>query len=423
MKLDTWQKDILKTKGHICVRTGRQVGKSTIISIKAALHAVQNPKQNIMVIAAVERQAYLLFEKILAYLHDNHRDKIKLGTDRPTKHQLMLTNGSKIYCLPTGQSGYGIRGFTINLLIADEAAFINEEVWTAVTPMLAMTGGSIWLLSTPHGKLGYYYECFKDEGYTAFHINTEEVINTRGFDKDWTLRQKEMALKNLEREKRRMTTRAYAQEYLGEFVDELMQFFPTAVINQCMNLVKDKDRFEGDKFLGVDIAREGGDQTVLLSVIRSNRKIINMIDMELSKESKLTQTTRRILASDLRHKYKKIYIDDGGMGVGVFDPLLENEQTKRKVIAINNASRSIDRDNRRKKLLKEDLYSNLLHLMENLQVNLIDDQDIVLSLKSIQYEYKENGELKIYGRYSHITEALIRACWCMKDKTLNIYRY
>ena len=62
--------------------------------------------------------------------------------------------------LPTGESGYGIRGFTIDLLICDEAAFINEEVWQAVTPMLAVTGGDIWLLSTPHGREGYYYRCF-----------------------------------------------------------------------------------------------------------------------------------------------------------------------------------------------------------------------------------------------------------------------
>jgi len=159
-----------------------------------------------MVIASTERQAYLLFEKILSYLVDNHKNMIKKGKDRPTKHKVCLINGSVIYSLPTGMSGYGIRGFTINLLIADEAAFIPQDVWTAVTPMLAVTKGILWLLSTPFGKGGYFYNCFKDPSFTSFHVSSEDCP-----------RKSQVFL---DQEKRRMTKSAnIAQEYLGEFID------------------------------------------------------------------------------------------------------------------------------------------------------------------------------------------------------------
>ena len=410
IKLDPWQQEVMDTDGDICLRSGRQVGKSTVISIKAALYALQNKKCSVLVIASVERQAQLLFEKTLAYIHDNYKKDIKLGKDRPTKHIINLKNGSIIRCLPTGLSGYGIRGYTVDLLIADEAAFIPEDVWTAVTPMLAVTRGIKILLSTPFGKGGYFYECFKDENYTSFHVSSEDC--PRKDDKF------------LDRERKRMTKLQYAQEYLGEFVDELRQFFPTDLIKKVMVLKRhtalNVNSF-GDNFLGVDVARMGADESVLASVTRLNREKLKQFDMEITEKTLLTETIRRIKNADKKYKYKKIFIDDGGMGVGVFDPLLEDEQTRRKVVAINNAARSLDRDEVKwKKLMKEDLYNNLLRLMESECIQLLDDPEIMLSLKSVQYEY-DNGRLKIFGNYTHITEALIRAAWCMKDKTLNIW--
>lgn len=409
LELDSWQKEVLATKGNVVLRSGRQVGKSTIISIKAGEYAVKNKNKTILIIASVERQALLLFEKLLGYIHDNYKFMIKKGKDRPTKHTLRLTNGSIIHCLPTGLSGYGIRGYTIDLLIADEAAFIPEEVWTAVTPMLAITKGNIVLLSTPFGKGGYFYRCFSDDSFTGFHVSSEECPRKNQ--------------EFLDREKARMTKAQYAQEYLGEFVDELMQFFSSELIASCM---KSPEEFltllspQGDNFLGVDVARMGADETVLFSLQLYKDKL-TQLDLEISRKTYLTETIKRIKNADLKYNYNKIYIDDGGMGVGVFDPLLQDEQTRRKVIAINNSARSITRDaKRKKKLLKEDLYNNLLRLMEKKEITLKEDADTALSLKSIQYEYKD-GKLSISGKYSHITEALIRAAWCLKNKSLNIW--
>ena len=413
MILDDWQKKVLETKGNICLRSGRQVGKSTIISIKTGEFAAKNEKKTILVVAAVERQAYLLFEKILGYLHDNYKSLIKRGSDRPTKHVIKLKNGSVIHCLPTGLSGYGIRGYTIDLLIADEAAFIPEEVWTAVTPMLAVTKGDIWLLSTPHGKEGFYYSCFQNPNFTSFHISSEECPRR---DEDF-----------LKAEKKRMTKVQYAQEYLGEFIDELQQFFPTKLIKKVMTIEKAKIQ-KADKFLGVDVARMGQDDSVLFSIEkegnRENYKL-KQIDMQIIKENTITDLVRLCLTANKKYDYKKIYIDDNGIGAGVFDMLMENEETRRKVEGINNARKSIEYDEKPRKrgLMKEDLYNNLLQLMEQGKIEIFNNPEIRLSLSSVQYEYTEDGKIKIFGNYTHITEALVRAAWCVKDKSLNIYIY
>lgn len=406
MKLDPWQKEVLATKGNICIRTGRQVGKSTVVSVKAAEYAAKNKNKTILVIASVERQASLLFEKIMDVLFTKYKSYIKTGKDKPTKHKVHLTNGSVIHCLPTGLSGHGIRGYTVDLLIADEAAFIPEDVWTAVTPMLAVTKGTIILLSTPFGRGGYFYRCFQDKRFTPFHVSSEECPRA---DEAF-----------LESERERMTKLQYAQEYLGEFIDELRQFFPNDVIKKCMVLERGLTSPSfGHNYLGVDVARMGEDDSVFVSLVERQGKLIQ-VGQEVTSKTLLTDTTSRIKHLDKVHNYRKIYIDDGGMGVGVFDPLLEDPQTKRKVVAINNATRGIDRTGKRKTLLKEDLYSNLLHLMETDKIKLYNYDETLRSLRSVQAEYV-NGKLKIFGNYTHIAEALIRAAWCMKDKTLNIW--
>jgi len=405
--LDDWQQKVLETDGNICLRSGRQVGKSTIISIKAGEFAVKNKKKTILVIASVERQAFLLFEKILAYLFDNYKTYIKKGKDKPTKHKINLNNGSVIYCLPTGMSGYGIRGFTVDLLIADEASFIPEEVWRAVTPMLAATGGKIILLSTPFGKGGYYYECFSDPNFTSFHVSSEECER---IDKEF-----------LKRERERMSKTQYAQEYLGEFIDELRQFFSDDLIKKCMrekrigNIIKKRNYY-----LGVDIARMGEDESTFEIIERIGEGLFHRENL-VTKHTLTTETTKLILSLEDKYGFRQIFVDDGGMGVGVFDQLLTDERTRRKTIAINSAFRPLSRDEKkRKRTLKEDLYNNLLNLMEKNKIVLLDDDEIFLSLKSVQYEYEES-KLKIFGNYTHIAEGLIRAAWCSKDKHLNIW--
>jgi len=140
-----------------------------------------------------------------------------------------------------------------------------------------------------------------------------------------------------------------------------------------------------------------------------------------TKHTLTTQTTKKILQLNDQYNFKKIYVDDGGLGFGVFSQLLEEETTRRKVEPINNAKRALDRDeNRKKKLLKEDLYNNLLRLMERREITLLDDNDIFQSLKSVQYEFEE-GKFRIFGNDTHIAEGLTRAGWCAKEKSIKLW--
>jgi len=420
MKLDQWQKEVLATKGNKCICSGRQSGKSTIISQDAGEYAMTHKNKVIMIIASVDRQSLLLFEKVLSYIYEKNKSIICTGKHKPTKHKLMLKNGSVIHCLPTGDSGYGIRGYTIDRLYADEAAFIKEDVWAAVTPMLVTTGGEIILLSTPMGTNNYFYRCFHDPKFHTIHVNTEEVAKGRDEPQKTNLRE------FLKDEKERMTPLQYQQEYLGLFVGGIQRYFEDELIDKICTRPPNLYKPQYQKFLGVDIARHGKDETILISLDRRDKKDLEMFDIECTVDTTLPETARLIIKKNIQHDYKKIYIDTTGMGWGVYDPLKENSKTKRKVVAIENAKKSLDREKgkpteTKKRTMKEDLYANLRNLMQTNKIKLFDTPEIRQSLRSILYDYSDNGNLRIYGNYSHIAEALIRAAWCMKDKSLNIY--
>lgn len=415
LALDNWQKEVLETKGNIALRAGRQVGKSTVISIMAGDYAVKNANKTVMIVAATERQAFLLFEKVLGYITDEYRAYIRTGSKRPTKTKIELKNGSKVYCLPTGLTGYGIRGYTIDLLIADEAAFIPNEVFNAIIPSLSTRidmGARIVLLSTPFGRDNYFYDCFQVDNFKHFHITSEECGR--------------ISKEFLAQEKSRMTEVAYAQEYLGEFADGLMQFFPDDLIRKCMKWQRPQNVDKSKEyFLGSDVARMGEDLSTFEIFKVEDDKLIQVENI-VTKKTYLNETTDFIKRLDRDYNFKRLFIDSEGIGVAVYDFLFGEQEYKRRVVGVKNSTRIQVKDTDKAIVyLKEELYSLLLDLMRRGKIEFLQDDDIFYSLRQIRYEYSTDIQgksyIKIWGKDSHICEGIIRAALGAKWISLNIW--
>lgn len=418
MEYDPWQQEVLKATGNLAIRSGRQTGKSTVIAKLASDYAVKNTKKIVMVIANGERGAYLLFEKIFDYMYLNFKNYLKKGKQFQTKTKLELKNGTRIYCLPTGLDGRGIRGYTVDLLIADEAAFIPRAVFDAVTPMIVTRikhGARIILLSTPFGRDNYFYDCFEKDTFTKFHVSSEECPRA---DADF-----------LADEKKTMSKMAYAQEYLGEFADGQMQWFTDSLIKDRQTLTRsDIPRISSDKnyFLGSDIARMGDDASTFQIFEEIDGKLYHRDNISTNK-TKLNETYEFILHLDKQYDFQKIFIDNEGVGVGVYDFLMGNDQTKTKTFGVlNSLEIKQGLDTKRIKYQKEELYTLFLSLMRQKLINLLDDDDIFFSLRSIRFDYTTDtlgrSHLKI-GATRHtdtdIPEGLIRAALAIKYKDLN----
>jgi len=413
LTLDPWQKEYIASEGNNFLLTGRQVGKSTAMSIKAGELAATKPNQDILVVAYTEKQAYELFRKIEDYLETRYSVLIMRGREKPTKHEIKLKNGSIIRCHACGQTGAGLRGFTLTKLFIDEAAPMSREIFTAIIPALSVTGGSFDVSSTPRGKEGFFYECSLRDDMKKFYVSAE----------DCPRHSKEF----LDIEKKTKSKLEYAQEYLAIFLDELKRIFPDDLIKECCVLNRVQAQQGRNYYLGVDVARMGEDLSTFQIIKKIDKDNMQQIESISTSKQLITQTTDKIIDLNRIYDFIKIGIDDGGAGAGVFDNLIREETTRRKTIALNNASKPLDKDgNKSKKILKEDMYMNLLYLLEKRKLKLLNDDDLILSLKSMQYEYvtKEGREtkLRIFGAFSHHAEGLIRAAWLAeKDKDLNIW--
>ncbi len=267
LKLDVWQNRVQKHKGNIALRCGRQTGKSTAVALKARKLAYDFPNTTTLIIAPSIRQSSLLYEKVRGMLELDNIDvvKEKIGDQtftnlvkknkayreagifrdkEPTKTRIRLKNGSQIICEPCGETGAKIRGFTVDFLIVDEAQLVPDAVWVAVIPMMATSKkmrGTGWqiILGTPHGKHGFYFNCFSSKDYKQIHVSAEKCQRTSKVF--------------LRKERKRLTKTQYAQEYLAEFVSSIRQYFSSKLVDSCATLKEDEIKnLKGKRVLGVE---------------------------------------------------------------------------------------------------------------------------------------------------------------------------
>ena len=434
LRLDKWQQEILNTQGHVLLCTGRQVGKTYIFSRKAAERMVSTPGSRIIVVSLTEDQAQLMIIMTLHHLESNYKYLIKKPYSKNiTKNKIVLKNGSQILARPVGNTGDAVRGFTGDVLIVDEASKMPEMMWTAAKPTLLTTGGEIWMCSTPFGKQGYFYDCFlnKHDRFKVFHVSSEEVIQNREICDTWSKETKKAALRHLDEEKQDMSTLQYGQEYLGLFLEDLQMLFTDELIHHICVLDRPSIINRGaNYYMGVDIARLGEDASTFQILNWIDRKTIRQVESIITQKQLTTQTFDKICNLERQYSFKKIGIDagSGSLGVGILDFLLREPIVRKKVIALNNLSRALDhRGERKRVLLKEDMYLNLLSLMEKDWIKLLNDEEVRLSLRSVQYEYvRKQGmptKFRIFStkhKDSDIVEGLVRAAWLANQKHINI---
>ncbi len=418
LTLDPWQKEYIfdpNPNQDNFLLCGRQSGKTTGMSERSVELCATHFKKGeyVMINSITEKQGYLMLAKALVYAEVKYPKLIVTkGKDKPTKHIINFKNGTGILCYAAGETGEGLRGYTIKKLMCDEGSRMTEEYFIATLPMMSVIGGSMDIASTPRGKLHkdgserYFYKCSLNPKFKKHYISAEDCPrHTKEF---------------LEEAKKRLSKLAYAQEFLAQFTDALTTLFPKELLDKCLILQKPKTKIKGDYYLGVDIAGFGDDECTYELFERLSDGIIEQRDSIVEKRNYTTDTTKKILEIDKSYDWvKKIGIDDGGIGFGVFSELMNVLEVRRKVIPLNNSSRAVDHEGQKsKKILKEEMYFNLLTLMEQGKVRLLDDEEVRASLASMQVD--EDG--KVFGSNSHIAEGVDRGVWVAeKCKTLNIF--
>jgi len=144
----------------------------------------------------------------------------------PTKSEIFLTNGSHIISVPASQKQ--VRGWAIDLLVLDEAGWIDPSIWRAAEPVIiARPGSEIIICSSPWGSADHFFRQLWQRGtdspdamYQSWH---------------WPSSISPLVDRNLLEEIRKRETDDYfRREYLAEWTDETGSFLTEAEITAAV---------------------------------------------------------------------------------------------------------------------------------------------------------------------------------------------
>jgi hypothetical protein len=217
-ELDPWQERLLRSNcPRVLLNCSRQSGKSTMAGIIALHQALTTPGSLTLILAPAERQAKELFSKIAAsYCALGHA----MPSNSYRKLGIELINGSRIEALPGSEKT--IRGYSgVGLLILDEAARVDDGLYYAVRPMLAVSGGSLMMLSTPFGKRGVFFEEWQGgKGWERYEVPAADCPR--------------ISAAFLAEEREALPARVYRQEYECSFEEIDDALFFTEEIDAAM---------------------------------------------------------------------------------------------------------------------------------------------------------------------------------------------
>jgi hypothetical protein len=145
------QVDYLGETANVCFLKGRQVGATQSAAALAIHVARESPSRNVIIVSPSQKQStevavrarnglWTLGEKLL-------QDSSSL---------LRLQNDSRIMSL--AGTPRAVRGYSADLLIVDEAAYVDDQTWDAARPTVAATGGRVVVQSTPYMPTGFFHD-------------------------------------------------------------------------------------------------------------------------------------------------------------------------------------------------------------------------------------------------------------------------
>jgi len=273
---------------RIVVCSSRQIGKTYVTAIKALHYAMFNPDASILVFSRNNNQSKRFIremKKIMQFGMDNLKhmmDKCDTYHDEPGQwifpedidkkkpnntEEFSLTNGSIIRSLPATDSS---RGYTADLVIVDEAAFVPDEIFEMVIePTVRFTGGTIILLSTPNGQKGFFYYLFDP---------LDKQVG-REYDRywwKWEICPNDNIKEMTEKKRKTLDTMVFAQEYEAQFTVDSDSFFQSRKIREAT--VKEMDLryadLENDYVCGIDYGVTHSKTVVTLSYLDKGDNVV-----------------------------------------------------------------------------------------------------------------------------------------------------
>ena len=375
----SYQRRLLEsTSKRMVVRWARQSGKTTALATLSIIRAATTPGTTVLIISPGLRQSMILGDRIRNLLENLPGEYRGLLRQR-LKTIFRFRNRSTIIILPNSE--HQLRGFTADLIVADEAAFFHNDdaIFDSILPpMLATTDGTLIVSSTPWGRNTVYYRLNQDPGYEKHVVTWKEAYDEGVYHPGF--------LEHIERQ-RESNPQAYRMEYMAEFAEEADTWLTQDTLAKCCSETLDYYSFDsrrkGRFYAGIDLA-ERVDHSVIAVLERTeNLQLVHMhrfkkgasIASVIGYAKLLSERWDRIHATYVDSTKHGDYIVEDMRQAGVVNP-------KGIVFTVNS---------------KQEMAQILRQRMTREQLQIPYDRDLLDELNTEKYQLIKTGRIT----YSH----------------------
>ncbi|MGC8668563.1 MAG: hypothetical protein ACP5VE_10670 [Chthonomonadales bacterium] len=388
------------------VKSGNGVGKTYLAADLALWFLYSFPGSTVLTTAPTWRQVrHVLWEEIRRRFH---------SALKPLPGVLLTTRicaGDGWHALGLATTdGVRFQGFHAEnlLVLLDEAGGIPAEIWDAVEGVAVGANNRILAIGNPLHTSGRFYEIFRGAGeWSRITVNALEHPNIAGDEpvvpgavtRD-AVRQRiaewceevpgngpDGADLLLWEGKRYRPGNLFRTRVLGEFPDaDDDALIPLRWVEAAMHRTLPQ---VGERRMAVDVARFGGDATVI-----GCRVGPVLTHMEVIRGADTMDVAGRIVARAYCFHPQSIAVDSIGVGAGVVDRLMELQLEG--VEAVNVALPAWDGErfaNRR-----AELYWALRERLRTGEIALPQDEQLCLELAAIRYRHTSQGKIQIESK-------------------------
>lgn len=378
---------------RVAVRSAQDVGKSRIASRLACWWIDTHPVGEAFVVTTAPS-----FKQVQAVLWREMRLAHRVGklagvmteTEWKVAGQLVAFGRKPADYDPDAFQGIHARYV---LVILDEACGVDEALWNAAETLTANEGSRILAIGNPDDPSSHFARvCHPGSGWHTIRIDGLHSPNFTDEPVPEELRALLLSPTWVEERKRSWgeDSPLYISKVRGEFPEDADDsLIPLGWIRAAQARYEEASgRHEVAEVLGVDVARYGSDETVI--VARAGE--LAWIAGRYRKQDTMATTGRVVRAlADLGAS--EAAVDVVGIGAGVVDRL---EEQRLPVVGLNGGSAPGDPD--RFANARAEWYWGLRDRFERGEIRIEPDDELAAQLAGIRYRFDSRGRILIESK-------------------------
>lgn len=358
-----WQNDVFydyreNLYDTYVIKARRQCGKS-ILAIYILIWSALSKKCTSVVIEPTIAQSRRVYKQITDCLEGSGAIK---SANAMLLH-IQFVNGSEIL-FKSAEQREALRGFTITkggLLVIDEAAYIQDDIYSILYPVVDANGCPILVISTPLFQSGEFYELYQ-RGLSGGMIKSYDwsTYDTSRFLSEERLKYYRETLPPLK----------FRSEYLGQFISEGSYIFGD--LNESIKGYSSRPSV----FAGIDWgAGNDGDYTVVIMMDDEG----NVTRIEKYKDIDAVEQIERLswLLNNTK-SLKQVIVEMNSIGRIYYENLRRKVSVNIKQFTTTNQS-------------KRNIIEQLITAFQTDKIGIPDDPELIRELQHYSVEKTKTG--------------------------------